>query len=287
MAKGKKAGAAQGTKITLKMAKNALRVTPEGKLRLDLSNAGITTFPKCLLKLSNIEELDLSRNKLKTIPDFIRQFTGLRWLDLHSNQIEELPESIGRLGSLCHLNLCNNKIDSAGLSPEIGSLRNLQVLNLGMNHLTSLPPTLVALTNLTELGLFDNMLTEVPECIHMLPNLRKLKTKCNPVAYTQGNIKDLDTVKTMGNLYLVREGYLCQPCLERCKEECQSFKRKRLFDRSQIKSYFSGLMSPNSVAQGNQENWRLQTNISPQISHKEHGRPAGDINKGAFINPYK
>lgn len=276
MAKGKRAGGAKGTKITLKMAKNALRVTPDGKLRLDLSNVGIATFPKCLLKLRNVEELDLSRNKLKTIPEFIGQLTGLRWLDLHSNQIEQLPESIGLLGSLVHLNLCNNNLDSAGLTPEIGNLRNLQVLNLGMNRLNTLPPTFAALTNLTELGLFDNLLTQVPECIQVLPNLTKFNTKCNPMAYTQRDGKDSDSVKTTGSLYLLREGDLCHPCQEKCR-------KKKLLDRSQRKMNFSGLISPNSVARGIQENWRQKTTTSPPSFHRERDRPAGDTNTSSFI----
>ncbi|XP_077092861.1 leucine-rich repeat-containing protein 18 [Siphateles boraxobius] len=277
MAKGKRASGAKGTKITLKMAKNALRVTPDGKLRLDLSNIGITTFPKCLLKLRNIEELDLSRNQLKAIPEFISQLTRLRWLDLHSNQIEQLPDSIGLLGSLVHLNLCNNNLDSAGLSPQIGNLRNLQVLNLGMNRLNALPPTLAALTNLTELGLFDNLLTQVPECIHVLPNLTKLNTKRNPVAYTQQDGKDSESVKMTGSLYLLREGDLCNPCQERSR-------RKKLLDRSQRKINFSGLISPNSLARGIQENWRQKTTTSPPSFHREHDRPAGDTNRLFFIN---
>lgn len=277
MAKGKRAVGAKGTKITLKMAKNALRVTPDGKLRLDLSNVGIATFPKCLLKLRNIEELDLSRNKLKIIPEFIGQLTGLRWLDLHSNQIEQLPESIGLLGSLLYFNLCNNNLDSAGLSPDIGSLRNLQVLNLGMNRLNTLPPTLATLTNLTELGLFDNLFTQIPEYINVLPNLTKLNTKRNPVSYTQRDGKDSDSVKTMGNLFLVREGDLCHPCLERCR-------RKKLLERSQRKNNFSGLISPNSVARGNQENWRQQTTSSPPSFQKGQARPVGDTNTLSFMN---
>lgn len=276
MAKGKRAAGAKGTKITLKMAKNALRATPEGKLRLDLSNVGIATFPKCLLKLRNVEELDLSHNKLKTIPEFIGQFTGLRWLDLHSNQIERLPENIGLLRSLVHLNLCNNNLDSAGLSPEIGSLRNLQVLNLGMNRLNALPPTLAGLTNLTELGLFDNLFTQVPECTRVLPNLTKLNTKRNPVVYRQRDGQDSDSMKTTGNLYLAREGDLCHPCLERC--------RKKKLDSLQKKSNFSGLISPNSVARGSQEIWRQWITTSPPGFHKEQARPAGDTNKTTFTH---
>ncbi|XP_016296253.1 leucine-rich repeat-containing protein 18-like [Sinocyclocheilus anshuiensis] len=91
--------------ITLKMAKNALKVTVDGKRRLDLSNMAIATFPKCILKLSDIEELDLSRNLLKKIPDAIDKFVNLRLLDLHSNHLEQVPAAIGRLHNLYSLNL--------------------------------------------------------------------------------------------------------------------------------------------------------------------------------------
>ncbi|KAM9477019.1 leucine-rich repeat-containing protein 18 [Clarias gariepinus] len=248
MAKGKKGGT-KGKKITLKMAKKAIRVTPEGKQRLDLSNMGIDTFPKCLLKLTDLEELDLSRNQLKKIPDFIGQLIGVLWLDLHSNYIEQLPKSIGQLESLCHLNLCNNSLDSAGLPADIGNLRSLQTLNLGMNRLTALPPSMAALTNLRELGLFDNMLTVLPECLHMLPNLKKINTKRNPIAYAQRNGKD---TKATEGLYLVREEDLCKLCLEKCREERQRQERKQLLGQSQRKGKFSGLITPNSVARSNQ-----------------------------------
>lgn len=87
MAKGgKKGGGAKGKKVTLKMAKNAVRVTTDGHRRLDLSNMGIATFPKCLLKLPDLNELDLSRNQLKKLPDFIgiylpsfRSFGYFKW----------------------------------------------------------------------------------------------------------------------------------------------------------------------------------------------------------------
>ncbi|KAI4877619.1 hypothetical protein NFI96_004956 [Prochilodus magdalenae] len=252
MAKGKKSGP-KGKKITLKMARNALRLTPDGKRRLDLSNMGIDTFPKCLLKLTDVEELDLSRNHLKKIPDFIGQLTSVHWLDLHSNYIEQLPKSIGQLGALYHLNLCNNSLGTAGLPAEIGNLRGLQTLNLGMNRLTALPQTMADLNNLRELGLFDNLLTAIPECIRALPNLKKINTTRNPIAYAQGDTKD---AKPSEGLYLVREGDLCKLCLEKCKEERQRLKRKRLSDQSQRKGNFSGLITPNSVAQRNQELWR-------------------------------
>lgn len=251
MAKGKKGGS-KGKKITLKMAKKAIRKTPEGKLCLELSNMGIDTFPKCLLKLTDLEEVDLSRNQLKKIPDFVGQLTGILRLDLHSNYIEQLPKSIGLLESLCHLNLCNNSLGSAGLPADIGNLKNLQTLNLGMNRLTTLPPTMAALTNLRELGLFDNMLTVLPEYIHMLPNLKKINTIRNPIVYTQIDAKDT-RAKTTEGLYLLKEEDLCKLCLEKCKEEKQRLERKQLSNQSQRTVRFLGLITPNSVARSSQD----------------------------------
>lgn len=252
MAKGKKSGP-KGKKITLKMARNALRLTPEGKRRLDLSNMGIDTVPKCLLKLSDVEELDLSRNQLKKIPDFIGQMTSVHWLDLHSNYVQQLPKNIEQLDSLRHLNLSNNRIDSNGLPAEIGNLRSLQTLNLGMNRLTTLPPSMAALSNLRELGLFDNQLTAIPEYIRALPNLKKINTTRNPIACAQGDKKD---VKASEGLFLVREEDLCEHCLEKCKEGRKRLNDQRFSDQSQKRGAFSGLITPNSIAQRNQELWR-------------------------------
>ncbi|XP_067377480.1 leucine-rich repeat-containing protein 18 isoform X2 [Channa argus] len=143
--------AAKGTKVTLKTAKKAITMTPEGRQRLTLSNMGIVIFPKCILKLTSVDELDLSRNKIQKLPDHIGNFLSLKWLDLHSNKLESVPDSIGNLVGLTHLNLSNNHLTSAGLPSTIGLLTSLKSLNLGMNHLDTLPPTMVALDSLQEL----------------------------------------------------------------------------------------------------------------------------------------
>ncbi|KAJ8361383.1 hypothetical protein SKAU_G00179080 [Synaphobranchus kaupii] len=109
MAVGKKKGAAK-VRITLKVAKSAVKVTADGKRRLDLSKRGIDTFPKCLLKLADVDELDLSRNLLQKIPESIECFVNLRRLDLHSNRIERLPEAVGKLQNLRHLDVCDNRL---------------------------------------------------------------------------------------------------------------------------------------------------------------------------------
>lgn len=261
MPKGK---GAKGTKVTVKIAKKAIRMTPDGRRRLILSNMGITIFPKCLFKLTNVDELDLSRNLIQKLPDNIGNFSSLRWLDLHSNKLESVPESIGNLVGLTHLNLSNNCLTSAALPPTLGLLTSLRSLNLGMNQLDDLPPTMVGLDSLQELGLFDNLFINLPEFVKVLRNLTKLNVKRNPLSYIQEDVEGTSEPKE--DMYLVQESSLCRTCLKRCNEQTERLMRGGeggdAFEEKRIRTY-SGLMAPNSVATVNQDVWRIR-----KLEHK-------------------
>ncbi|XP_067322417.1 leucine-rich repeat-containing protein 18 [Anolis sagrei] len=258
MAKGKgKAKALKGKKITLKVAKTCIKVTFDGKFRLDLSKMGLTTFPKCILKLADVDELDLSRNMIKKIPDSIEKFENLRWLDLHSNQIDRLPETIGNLQNLVFLNLCNNKLTARSLPVELNQLKILRNLNLGLNHIDNLPTTLGALKELQEVGVFDNLLTTIPNSIAKLPKLKKLNAKRNPFPGPTEEELFIDSIKRLETLYLVEDKDLCAPCLRKCQEERDKLnKLKNTVPASLRKPNFSNLMAPNSLAKENQQEWR-------------------------------
>lgn len=268
MPKGK---GAKGTKVTLKIAKKAIRMTPDGRRRLTLSNMGIAIFPKCLLKLTNVDELDLSRNLIQKLPDNIGSFMSLRWLDLHSNKLESVPESIGNLVGLTHLNLSNNRLTSAGLPSTLGFLSSLKSLNLGMNQLDTLPPTMVALDSLQELGLFDNLFIKLPEFVKVLRSLSKVNMKRNPLSYAQGDGEGMLKEKSEPekDVYLVHESSLCRTCLKRCKDQRERLTRGGggggggdVFEDKRIRTY-PGLMVPNSVATVNQDVWRIR-----KVEHK-------------------
>ncbi|KAJ7987657.1 hypothetical protein DPEC_G00328750 [Dallia pectoralis] len=250
----KRSSEPKGRKITLKMAKMALKLTMDGKRRLDLSNMGIATFPKCILMLCDVDELDLSRNLLKKIPSTIDQFVNLRWLDLHSNQLETIPDSIGRLQNLTSLNLCNNCLITPGLPNEIGHLRKLRSLNLGMNALERLPSSIGALKELRHVGLFNNLLTREPECLRNLLHLERVNLKCNPIP-PEGASK-ADPIQRTECLYLVKESCLCASCLSKVKDDRQKVTRRLREAPSHKKAMFSGLITPNSVAQKDQATWR-------------------------------
>ncbi|XP_065113525.1 leucine-rich repeat-containing protein 18 [Paramisgurnus dabryanus] len=252
--KKKSGNVPSGRKITLKMARNALKVTVDGKRRLDLSNMEIATFPKCILKLCDVDELDLSRNLLKKIPDTIDKFVNLRWLDLHSNHLEQIPAAIGRLHNLYNLNLCNNHLTTPGIPHELGNLKNLRILNLGMNRIDTLPLSMVALKELRELGLFNNLLTQCPKFLQNLPKLQKVNIKSNPIP-TEDHV-EVDRIQRVECLYLVREECLCPGCLKACKETQERLESRISTASTQKRSIFAGLLTPNSVAQENEAVWR-------------------------------
>ncbi|XP_031410296.1 leucine-rich repeat-containing protein 18 [Meleagris gallopavo] len=257
MAKGKGKGP-KGKKITLKTAKNSIRISFDGGRRLDLSKMGITTFPKCILKLADVDELDLSRNMLKKIPNSIEKFQKLRWLDLHSNQLEELPKTVGTLQNLFYLNICNNKLTSKNLPEELNLLKNLRILNLGLNCLDSIPPTLGALKELKELGLFDNFLTTIPNSVKRLPKLQKMNTERNPFPESKKE-EYVDPIKRVESLYLVQEKDLCCSCLKTCQGERDKLNKfKNIMPCPSKKLSFPLLLTPNSTAMDNQEQWRLK-----------------------------
>ncbi|NXW59767.1 LRC18 protein, partial [Eurystomus gularis] len=253
-----KAKGQKGKKITLKTAKNFIRISFDGGRRLDLSQMGITTFPKCILKLADVDELDLSRNMLKKIPNSIQEFQKLRWLDLHSNQLEELPEAIGTLQNLFYLNICNNKLTTKNLPEGLNLLKNLRILNLGLNCLDSIPTSLGALKELTEIGLFDNALTTIPNSVKNLPKLKKLNAKRNPFPDEEQE-EHVDSIKRIEMLYLVEEKDLCSSCLKMCQDERSKLnKLKNVTPSPSKKPSFPLLLTPNSSAKDNQEEWRLR-----------------------------
>ncbi|XP_077438113.1 leucine-rich repeat-containing protein 18 [Vanacampus margaritifer] len=248
-----------GTKVTLKEAKKAIRMKPNGWRRLTLSNMGITIFPQCIFQLTNMDELDLSRNQIQKIPESIGKLSSLRWLDLHSNKLESVPESIGKLVGLTYLNLCNNLLTSSGLPATLASLTNLTSLNLGLNKLDALLPTMVPQESLQELGLFDNLFTSLPDFVKSQRILTRVNIKRNPLL----KVKEADEMETEKSdeedgVYLVHESRLCSVCLRLCKDPGGKHLRDCVREKLEDKRSYSGLITPNSLAAVNQDVWRVK-----------------------------
>ena len=113
----------------------------EGATELDLENMGLTELPKSVGKLVRLKVLKLGysfgkdgeKNKITTLPKELRNLTQLQWLYLHDNQLTTLPKELGNLTRLQWLYLHDNQLTT--LPKELGNLTRLQELSLEGNQL--------------------------------------------------------------------------------------------------------------------------------------------------------
>ena len=127
---------------------------------LNLSAKGLTSLPRKLGRLTNLQRLYLHNNQLTALPPEIARWTNLQWLTLAKNQLTALPPEVAQWTNLQTLALHNNQLTA--LPREVAQWTNLQRLYLDHNQLTALPRELARLTNLEELRLDGNPLESPP-----------------------------------------------------------------------------------------------------------------------------
>ena len=120
-------------------------------------------------------------------------FAGLNTLDLHGNHLQMLPLGIRRLQHLTTLNLSKNKLGTENLNiitqikslrelrvadnaldgvltPQVGNLEGLEVLDISNNSITALPPNINENSKLRILDVAGNRLSSLPfELMMSLP----------------------------------------------------------------------------------------------------------------------
>jgi Leucine-rich repeat (LRR) protein len=148
--------------------------------KLDLSSNGLTTIPNEIYNLINLQTLDLSNNNFITISEKIGNLRNLKVLELNFNKLTTIPAEIGNLINLQILNLYVNDITT--IPNKIGNLINLQYLNLSYNNLTKIPNEIGNLRNLQEISLFNNNLRTIPIEITNIRNVSIFFSN-NPIEY--------------------------------------------------------------------------------------------------------
>ncbi len=128
---------------------------------LNLTNAGLESFPGGIFDLVRLESLNLGKNSIETLPPGIGELGNLKMLKLSRNKIKTLPEEIGRLKNLTELHLSNNEIEE--LPEKLWNLVDLQLLNLSSNRLASISDEIARLTQLKDLELDHN---RIPSTVH-------------------------------------------------------------------------------------------------------------------------
>ena len=118
----------------------------------------LSSLPKSIELLVNLEILYLFFNKLTFLPDSFKSLRKLKVLDLNHNRLSSLPSSFQYLVSL-------------------------EYLTLGDNCLTIMPGFLSALTSLKKLELWGNYFVELPDYIRYFRNLEELYISKLPIRY--------------------------------------------------------------------------------------------------------
>ncbi|GLU22944.1 hypothetical protein SLE2022_389800 [Rubroshorea leprosula] len=183
---------------------------------LDLSQNLLTgALTETLADLPNLKYLDLTGNNFSgDIPESFGRFQKLEVISLVYNLLDgTIPGFLGNISTLKMLNLSYNPFSKGRIPPELGNLRNLEILwltqcnlvgeipdslgrlkkltdlDLAVNNLVGpIPSSLTELTSVVQIELFNNSLTgELPRGFSNLTNLRLLDASMNRLT---GNIPD-------------------------------------------------------------------------------------------------
>ncbi|KAK1258574.1 hypothetical protein QJS04_geneDACA014848 [Acorus gramineus] len=128
-------------------------------VELDVSYNELTYLPTNIgYELVLLQKLSIHLNKLRSLPISVCEMTSLRYLDAHFNELRGLPQAIGSLTNLEVINLSSNFNDLTELPYSFGDLTNLKDLDLSNNQIHALPDTFGRLDNLIQLNLDQNPL---------------------------------------------------------------------------------------------------------------------------------
>lgn len=125
--------------------------------------------------------------------------SNLTTLELYGCILRTIPSGVGSLKQLEELNLRENVLQ--GLPTEIGGLTRLKRLFLSWNELDSIPTEIGRLSQLEHLCLYDNRCTGLPSEFGNLQNLQKCNLGRNPIAQLPTEIGNLCSLTHLWLIY--------------------------------------------------------------------------------------
>lgn len=110
----------------------------------------------------------IQHNRLDFLPENISKFRNLKHIDLSNNFLTEINEAIFGLETLNILVARNNSLGDFSLPKKLGSLQNLEELNLSGNLFQTIPPEITDIKSLKSLYMGGNQLEDIPRDIWKL-----------------------------------------------------------------------------------------------------------------------
>jgi len=153
---------------------------------LELTGYGIRELPERLFEIRSLKSLTIFEQHLDRLPERLFDLTQLEKLIVWTANLHNLPGAVKNLRQLKHLTIycgCYNRTPQDGniirqeevsfnrLPPEIGELRNLEVLDIQYTALRDLPDTIRSLGNLRSLNLTRNMFDSRPEVLEYMQHV--------------------------------------------------------------------------------------------------------------------
>ncbi len=148
-------------------------------IKLILKKKRLTSIPKEIFTLQDLEYLDLSKNKLDSIPNDIVKLKKLKVLILSRNQIKKI-------------------------SKEIYKLTELKILNISSNDITKLPKGIRTLSKLEELNIWNTSVDNLPNDIEKIKTLK--------VVDMRGILLNYETQEELFDLLPNVKLYMSPPC---------------------------------------------------------------------------
>ncbi|CAL8105708.1 unnamed protein product [Calicophoron daubneyi] len=165
----------------------------------NVENNHLSSLPDgLLLHLPSLKTITLSRNGFETFPSGgPDQFKTCYSLCIDHNRITGIPQSMfSQAAKLTTLNLCDNGIDSL-LPEDLCHWRSVVELDLGSNHLVTLPSEIRELHSLEVLRLNFNQLEILPDELNMLSKLRILTLDSNHLCRLPDNLSDMVSLQEL------------------------------------------------------------------------------------------
>jgi Leucine-rich repeat (LRR) protein len=155
-----------------------------------------------LFCFGNVDAQNADRQLLEgeyvSIDEALKEPEKVIRLNLNNQLLAEFPKGLSKFKNLEYLSLRNDHLTS--LSPEIGSLKKLKVLDLGGNDFSVLPKGFTKLQNLEELYLDNDKNLDIQQDIEILSKLPKLKILYldnDGIEKLPPNIKKLSHLETL------------------------------------------------------------------------------------------